>query len=323
MLFALLIFLMSGFSAQDALSQEQPRPLKSSSIHVLQVPMFGAYGEPQCDEKMSTYYHLMAGPYRRTILLRVSASGEESTLYKLPDDFAESTGFMDFSVTPSGNVTALIEDSKGHAIAFQFNSEGEVASHVQLELPDHVAGEHIVVFPNGSMLFSGVYRQNAPPDLRGKKYAGVFQASGKLLKRLDSMIQEAKRDSEDSSRLPEGAVVVGTDGNAYLLGADKVFVVSASGQIQKKIPFGKPAPDFSTVRAQYSQGLLVITFAKPGKPEVIYRYLVIDASTGEPLGLYQPTPELGNSNVCFSRTDGFLFNKVEDGKTMLITAPLR
>src|SRR5262249_19241266 len=90
------------------------------------------------------------------------------------------------------------------------------------------------------MLFSGAYTQKALPDLRGKKYAAVFQPSGKLLKRFDSTGQDAKPDPEDSSRLPEGALIMGTDGNAYLLTADKVLVVSPSGQILKKYLSSNP-----------------------------------------------------------------------------------
>ena len=107
--------------------------------------------------------------------------------------------------------------------------------------------------------------------------------------------------------IPEGAATIGKDGNAYLLSSDKVYVISASGQIQKKIPLAKPDGGFSAMGLQYSEGLLVVSFAKQGKPEALFQYAVLNASTGAPLGLYAPTGETGNTNVCFSRREGFLF----------------
>jgi hypothetical protein len=125
------------------------------------------------------------------------------------------------------------------------------------------------------------------------------------------------------SHLPEGGATIGKDGNVYLVAADKVLVVSPSGQIQRKIPFTRPDPSFSVSSVRYSDGLLAISFAKPGKPEIVFQYLVVNALDGTPVGLYKPTDETGNNSVCFSRHDGFLFFKVKDGRISLISAPLR
>jgi hypothetical protein len=133
-----LLMWFGGLLAQNVLSQMTSRPLKPSTSRLLQVPTFGAYGEPQCDDKMGMYYHLADGAYRRTTILRIAPSGDESTLYKLPDESSTTTGFVDFSVTPSGDVAALVEDNKGQAIVFGFGPDGNTASRVQLQLPEHV-----------------------------------------------------------------------------------------------------------------------------------------------------------------------------------------
>jgi hypothetical protein len=269
------------------------------------------------------YDHLATGSYKKTVILRTALSGNESTLYKLSDEFADSTAFTDFSVTPDGQVTALVEDEKGHSIRFDFESEGKVSSHSQLELPDQVQGDKIAVFPNGTMLFSGHYRRGAPPDVRGKRYFGLFQSSGKLLRRVNEAGMGDIDLDPPAHHIPEGAATIAKDGNAYLLSSDKVYVISASGQIQRKIPLAKPDGGFSAVGLQYSEGLLVVSFVKQGKPEALFRYAVLNASTGEPLGLYSPTEETGNNNVCFSRQDGFLFVTVKENRLNLITAPIR
>jgi hypothetical protein len=323
MLFVLLTLLMSGLMAQDALPQLSPRPLKVSAIKKLQVPSFGTFGFTRCDDELSMYDHLATGSYKNTIILRTALSGSESTMYKLPGEFADSTAFTDFSVTPDGNVTALVEDQQGHSIRFDFDSEGKVSSHAQLELPDEVAGDKIAVFPNGTMLFAGHYRRSAAPDVKGKRYLGLFQASGKLQRRLNET-GIADFDLDPPARhIAEGAAAIGKDGNAYLLGSDKIYVISASGQTLKKILIGKPDGEFSSVGVQYSDGLLAISFAKQGKAEAIFQYLVVNASTGEPLGLYLPTEETGNNNVCFSRREGFLFVTGDNNTVNLVTAPIR
>jgi hypothetical protein len=323
MFFLVFALLMGGFAAQDALQHLTPRPLKASTVRKLEVPPFGSFGNTLCDESLAMYDHLASGSYKHTTILRTSLSGNESTLYKLPDEFADSTVFNDFSVTPDGAVTALVEDEQGHSMRFDFDSEGKVSSHANLELSDEVEGDKIAIFPNNTMLFSGHYRANAAAGLRGKRFIALFQPSGKLIRRLDQTGREDVTLDLPANHIPDGGITVGRDGNVYLLGSDKVLVISASGRIQNKIPFTKPDPEFSAVHVQYSQGLLVISFAKPGKTIDIFQYLVVNASTGEPVGLYEPTEDTGNSNVCFSRSEGFLFATIKNDRENIITAPLR
>src|SRR5262249_1968152 len=115
-----LLLLMGSLAAQEPLQQLSPRPLKSSHAVELPVPSFGAYGPAQCDGNLAIYYHLATGLPTHTALLRFSQSGSESTLYRLPEEFAKSTDFVDFSVTPVGDVNALVEDQNDHAIIFAF-----------------------------------------------------------------------------------------------------------------------------------------------------------------------------------------------------------
>jgi hypothetical protein len=319
----LLALLMSGLSAQDASPQMSPRSLKASGSHLLQVSPFRADGVIQCDEDSATYYHLFTGSYSRTVILRFSVSGDESKLYKLPSELADTTSFIDFSVSPDGSVSALVGDHEFHPIVFGFNSDGNVSSQAKLEVPEHVVGEHFAVFPNGTMLFYGYYGRQADKDVIGKRYAGLFKPSGQLLKKLDKVDLGDMKIDQLGTRLPDGGATVGKDGNVYVLATDKVVVVSPSGQIQRKIPFTKPDPGFSASNVQYSEGLLAISFAKPENMNFVFRYLVVNASDGEPLGLYEPTKETGDNNVCFSRHDGFLFLTVKNDRINFITAPLR
>jgi hypothetical protein len=321
--FAIVAVLLGGLLEQSPTPQIAPRPLRASSIKKLEVPAFGAFGQTQCDDNLAVYDHLASSSYRHTTILRTALSGTESTLYKLPPEFADATAFIDFFVTSDGKVIALVEDKQGHSIRFDFDSDGNVRSHTEVELTEQVAGDKIAVFPSGVMLFSGHYRRTAPNNLKGKRYLGLFQPSGKLLRRLDSSDMADFDLEPPAHHIPEGAVTIGKDGYAYLLASDKVYVISPLGQVEKKIPFDKPAREFSAVHLQYSEGLLVISFVKQGKPEAVFQYLVLNALSGDPVGLYEPTDETGNNNVCFSRRDGFMFLTIKNDRLNLITAPLR
>jgi hypothetical protein len=325
-MFSLLLILISGLAAQDVAPQMQPRPLKALHTSDSQIPAFGAFGNTLCDENMATYYHLWMDKYERTVLLRISQSGNESLQYKLPDEFADSTYFRDFSVTPGGDVVALVVDSKFHPIVFSFNSDGQVSTHARLDAPDKMEAERITVFPNGTLLLSGRYIREAPAAVAGKGYVALFHPSGKLLKNLDWLAEKTKIDPPSPGNIPDGGLTVGQDGNVYLLSSSKVLVITPSGKIQREIKFTKPAPEFSADGVQYSEGWLAISLVKraqPDKPEMQAQYLVLNAQDGSPLGLYEPTEETGNSNLCFSRRDGFLFSKYENKRVKFITAPLR
>ena len=93
----------------------------------------------------------------------------------------------------------------------------------------------------------------------------------------------------------------------------------------RKMPFEKPDPAVRAVQLNLSGGLAVITFFKTQNARPIHAtFLVLDATTGERLGHYEPSEELGNNLLCFSPSDGFTFmRRDKDGKIKLQTALLR
>ena len=52
--------------------------------------------------------------------------------------------------------------------------------------------------------------------------------------------------------------------------------------------------------------------------------LVLDANTGDRIGYYAPSEELGNNPICFSRSAGFTFmGRAKNGNTTLEKALIR
>jgi hypothetical protein len=124
----------------------------------------------------------------------------------------------------------------------------------------------------------------------------------------------------------EGAVAIGKDGNAYLIDANYITVISAVGEIDRRMNYTKPTPSLIAKGLAVSDGLLAITVLEVDGTEIIPRSLVVRAEDGETVGYYTLPDESHNSvAVCFSRSEGFSFLKrlPEEKKLVLLDAELQ
>jgi hypothetical protein len=149
----------------------------------------------------------------------------------------------------------------------------------------------------------------------------LFDASGKLRKELsgfpDLDLAIRKRTLQDNG------LAIGQDGNAYLLDADFISVISESGENVRRIPYRKPDSALVARGLRLSDGLIAIRVMPVKGVERAPRYLVVGADTGDAIGYYtlpDETPEVG---VCFSRSEGFTFLTQQDMKLALVNARLR
>jgi hypothetical protein len=153
-------------------------------------------------------------------------------------------------------------------------------------------------------------------------YAAVINPTGAVARelRLDLRTLETQK-----GKLPEGAVTASRDGNLYLLLSEEVVVISQSGQVVRKIPFTKPSREAVADRIVESGGHLAIwleTAAKRGPLGL--NLLLLDTGTGDQIGIYSPSDELGNNAICYTRNQGFEFMKFvkgsSDGPLAFLTA---
>lgn len=301
---------------------ELPKELTASSVKSIQVPVFSSYGAAVCDGDGNLFFHLMAGTYGISPILRISPDGEKSTLYKVSQSDETKPSFMSFNVTPLGVVRELAESTEGNVV-LEFDSDGNVSSRTRLATPEHVSAQEFAAFENGSVLFYGYYNENAPEKLRGQRYVALFAPSGQLIKVIQD---EEKLDlGVFNTTFQNGAATLGKDGYIYLVRQSEVLVISQSGEIVRRMPFEKNPRNASATKISYSGGLLAIVLSSSGKPGVAVarRYLVLDSSTGEERGYYAPSAQTSNIDVCFSRKEGFTFIHNTDGKMSLIYAALR
>lgn len=323
---AAALLISSAVAAQD-----QIRTLRLASSIPWTVPPFQSSGQTQCDGDGNLYFDVSGTPSSRTVVMKVARDGSKYELYSLPaPPSGVRMGFLGFSVTRSGSVRILglsrvgsekdAHDWATHILSY--NLDAVAPSDTRLQAPEYLQAKSFAAFESGAVLVSGAFNRKAPLELQGKPYTAVFDPSGKLAAeiRADSATAPAL-----SQRLPEGGTVSGEDGFVYLLRSDSVWVISETGSVVRRLPFRKLTADPLATGIFVSKGLAVVvlnTHVDKGKP-LKAQYLVLNASTGEMLGRYEPEPALGNNVVCFSRDDGLTFWQVVDGKDVLAMALLR
>lgn len=308
--------------AETNSANEVPNTLRAASSTVLSsVPLFGANGNIQCDSDANLYFQ--TGTADTVSILKLAHDGSRYELYGVPADVARNAAFRAFSVSPSGEVRALVDTHDRRTYAFEWRSDPSNPSQTKLDVPEHLTTKSIAAFQSGAMLVTGYFNQSADEQERGKSFIAIFAASGKLAARVSGKFGDFALASI-RTKLYEGASAVGDDGFIYLLRSDEVVVISESGEVVRRMPFKKPDAGLLATRIDESGGTVLVQLDKDngmGKP-FTEQYLALDASTGKRRGLYAPEAALGNNLVCFTRNDGLTFLTVKEGNQTLLTAPL-
>jgi hypothetical protein len=293
------------------------------------VPSFSFFGAAQSDNEGNLYFHVSAGSFRKPVVLKLEHSSGDPTLYTLEDDGLKKSVFLNFSVTPTGRVSILCQQTDKKIYLLRFTSQGDLAEKVALDLPEYISTQSFVSFDTGTFLVSAYYLADAPEHLRGKGLMALFDESGKMLKNLSASTENVDLASV-SQHLAEGGGTVGPDGNMYILQAGQVVVVSTLGKIMRRIRFHKPEGTIAS-KIAVSQNLISIWLLREGpkekmqKQDVTAEYLVLDLLTGKPFGYYVPGKALGKAAVAvtFAGREGFTFFDTENGHVELISSPLR
>jgi len=303
------------------------RVLNVSGSTKLDVPFFAAFGEPRSDDSGDLYFHAATQSYNNSTLIGISRKDAQPKFLVVPDEFAKKTSFESFFVTPSGNVYLIAETREQSRMVFEFDHDGQLARHTILDSPPEVSIKTVAVFEDGNFLVCGYHGNEAAPTLRGRPFVGIFDSSGALIRELSYSQIAPNANLGQSATTAKPAELwssLGDDGNLYLLAANQILVIGESGGILRRIKFPKPEKESSAVRLEVSGGLGAVWLEDDTGPHQTIRLQleVIDLSKGKATVLYSPSEELGNNAVSFSRTEGFVFMRHQDGKIVLLTAAL-
>jgi len=291
----------------------EPRALKSWSQNTVQVPPINDL-ESQCDRNGNLYFHLNTNE-----VLFLSADGKQGHKFTLSEE--EKRGFQNFSLSPSGDLYVLTLVNREYEV-LTFDDDGVLRHPVTLQVPDNTFNDKFLAFDDGTVLFRGFFDEGAPSKMQGKSYTALFEASGKLRKQLNA----ASDDLPDVSKigaLHDGAVAMGEDGNAYVLSSQGITVISENGLLVRRFDVHKPDPKELAYKIYVSgEAIAVVLKNLDGSRITRDDFLLLDATTGEPFGLYSAPPETGTNDVCYSRQEGFTFLRSEKGQDSLIKVPL-
>lgn len=306
------------------------RLLTATKDTVMAGPTFSSMGESQCDDDGNLYFHVGDGvSFMNPTILKLGHSEDDHELFKPLPDKSASVRFASFSVTADGRVWVLtIEWSEGtpSIVALSYDDKGAIASRIPFATPSGFLPRQFTAFTDDTFFVAGEISVGSGSQKSTKSYAAMLDASGRVSREIDLDLSALKIQK---GRLPEGYTTAGRDGNLYLLLSDKVAVVSRSGKLVRQLPYEKPDPDTVATRLVVSGGHLAIWLATTTKVRrlINYRFLVLDAVTGDQIGLYKPSEELGESAECFSRANGFTFLKFikgnANGSIELLTAQVR
>jgi hypothetical protein len=319
--------------AQTRDSSERNNPalltLTAGSSKSLPVAGFGGMGAARCDSSQNLYFHATRN-FNNPTILKILKDGS-TEVYTVPDENAGRSNFMSYRVTFDGRLEILVEQSKELSVV-EFGNSPSSSTRVKLDFPTGLSVYSVRTFVplrDGRFLLHAFGDVDASQSESGQGYLLEFDSAGRLLKQenekvLSTAVKEVVHRASD-----EGAVEA-ENGYIYLLEPNQVLVVSQAGEIARTIPFDPPGPDYKVRNLSTDQGRLLITFFGGEKESLAdpryarplsARYAMLDATTGQQLRLYQPTPELGNNLVCFS-SEGLTFIRFVDGRVKLFTAPV-
>jgi hypothetical protein len=306
------------------------RPLRVGSSRPVAVPSFGYFGTGESDKNGNLYF--LVGPssdYKHAKVVKLSISSGDGQVYAVPE---EAGSVSAFAVSPSGDVYVLTERVKPKSeveyLVTSFDSKGHESGTTKLDIPRDILINDFLAFDDGAFFIGGYYIRSASESLRGKNFVAIFEKSGQLRKVLRGGWRDVDLNYLNDHPF-DGASVISPENRIYVMRGQQVRVYSEDGEMQGRVEFSKPAPDFVAQKIAVTGRFLVVWLLRPREDGngMETRYLVLDkVNNSEALALYLPEDDLPTVASGFTDTDGFLFLQATDESgsgLKLVTAPLK
>lgn len=212
---------------------------------------------PACDAKGNVYfrpYYSRKHPLQSPVY-KFSPRGERKVIYSLagdPEFAGQGRGGADFAIGKDGELYQLAVSEKGSYIV-RFDQNGAIKSKVRLRAG--FSPYHFAVFDSDDFLVTG---SGADDPILHAIYTGIFDRSGKMLKRIvfpedQQYTQAANRGdaefTEPGNTIPgnyavdRGTVLRASDGNLYVVRwttPARVYAVAPSGEIMAEFEVTPP-----------------------------------------------------------------------------------
>jgi hypothetical protein len=309
-IYRMLTWLLSLFVLIEACFAQgippTPRQLVPADSRSIQVPPFSWFGESQCDGDGNMYFHGATSDFRAGRIFLLSRDGNSGKLFQLAGKFADAgaVGFDSFFVTSDGGVF-ILSSSPDEKDIFPFDHDGAMKKPISLEVPTDVQVTDFAVFDNEFLFVWGYHNERSSKELQGKRYEAILTDSGQVSREL--AVPMPKIDIGNLGGLTDGAVA-SSSGRLYFLGPNQITVISQTGEVARTLQFRKPDPKAVSAKLYISGGMVVIAFNTISTDGQVSRsFLALEEDSGDVLGYYKPSSELGESDVCFNRSQGLTF----------------
>ena len=163
-------FLVLFFGMAFAQRPTEPRVLTQATVEQFDAPVFGYWGVPVCDRDGNLYFHGDREGFRAPSVTMLSKKGDAGHIFRVSGEYAGYV-YEAFGVSPDGEVYLLFGGDKKHYVA-HFDRNGSMSAAIQLDLSEHVIGDHFAVTSQGYTLVVGHFEETSPKPVRGVAYLG-------------------------------------------------------------------------------------------------------------------------------------------------------
>jgi hypothetical protein len=285
----------------------------------------------RCDSDGNLYLRGHVPRDNQTPITRISRKGDRVTTLSVDSDLdLRKATVSDFAVSPEGEVYQLAQVGRDVYVA-TFSSEGTFKSKTKLDTPFWAA--HIAPFGSQGFLVTGLAFSEEANKAPREGFTAVFDASGRLVKRLrlPGDVARKKEAASSGSRAPQphssshakdaagendwqvplllGTAEAAEDGNVYLLRRASpalLYVLGPSGQVLRKLTVKAPKPGLLPSSMHLARGRIALLFTEWERENPDEILVLLDTLTGERVGEYEVPVSLGGAFACYS-DDGFAF----------------
>lgn len=317
----LWIAVLPALLAQAAAAQGgTPKTVAPVTSRAIEAPLFNYWGESQCDGEGNLYFHTGGSGFRSGQLFELARDGSTGRFFQPTGKFADPdvAEFINFWVSKDGDVF-LLAIGGGHNYVIPFDGNAAMKDPIILEVPEDVTLTDLSMLDGGYMFVAGHYMHKSTSHGEGHAYGAILTSSGAPAKLFSTPVPDVDLHS---SKLTEGGIA-SARGNIYFLGADRISVISPSGELIRKVPFTKPDRESIATKLYVSRGALIVVLnilKTPGSgARIVRRYLVLDEDKGNVTGYYQ-APDRDWSDVCVTADQEMVFLASENKKQKMITA---
>lgn len=277
----------------------------------------------KCDTEGNIYMrgyqlpHPMGAP-----AVKITADGKKSIAARLDAEKFKDGDVMDSATDPAGTLYEAVSTAKGTFIV-RFNSAGDYVSDRQLSDAKMVV-MNMGAFPDGRIFLSGVLAEDGKAG--SSLVNEIVDSSGQVIKKLtlkNDMDPKENDPQSDTPKVQFGSAIVAQDGNLYLFRRTNqaiVYVLTASGNVLRRMPIDPPEVGFQPLTFSVSGGRIAVQFfLQQGEKPDRDVFRVVDAETGALIADYDSPPDTGNAFACFSGNT-FYYLKGQNGKLAIIKA---